>query len=92
MKLGDGHFLDIGVAGQCCFDFLRRYAIAHRIHQVVGAAVVPHVSIGIEAGEVATNEPLSAINFCLLIRPPPVAEHEPWIGAVNGKQPGLARR
>ena len=43
------------------FDFLRRNAIAERIHDVVGAAEVGQIPVGIDHANVAADEPVAAM-------------------------------
>ncbi len=78
--------------GQHRFHLDRRDAVAHGVHEVVVAAVEPEIAVGIEAREVAAREPVAAHHRRLLLRALPVAEHQPRLGAVDGEQPGLARR
>ena len=91
LDLGAGDLGDDGMLGQRRLHLQRRDAIAERLHEVVGAAAVEHVAVGIDDGEVAADEPLAAIDVALL--PAAVANSRAsGPGRSGARRAGLLRR
>ena len=82
---------NVGMLAQYSLHFLRRDAIAERIHQVVGAAKMDHIAVLVERCQVAADEPFIAIYLGFFLRAIPVAEHETGIGTMHGQEPFFTR-
>ncbi len=75
-----------GTTCECGLNLLRRDAITTGIHQFIRSAEVRDVAVIIDGAEVAADEPFATENLRFLFGPPPVAEHQPRVGAMHGDQ------
>ena len=75
-----------GTTCECGLDLMRRDAITAGIHQFIRSAEVRDVAVIIDGAEVAADKPFATENLRFLFWPPPVAEHQPRVGAMHGDQ------